>query len=122
MCCSCWRAVPAEERNQGRLRRVAVFVVKEPEKPVSTTRGRKKEEDLKPRRRTAVGNMKRLSRQRCHANHKKGARASWPSIVILRAAGVKVAQAVVVVGARRGIGPGRGRKETGRVEPKKISQ
>jgi hypothetical protein len=30
-----------------------------------------KEEDLKPRRRTAVGNVKRLSRQRCHEHHER---------------------------------------------------
>ena len=49
--------------------------------------------------------MKRLSRQRCYVHHEKGARASRPSVVVLRAAGAKVVLAVV--GIRWGIGPGK---------------
>jgi hypothetical protein len=55
--------------------------------------------------------MKRLSRQRCYVHHEKGARASRPSVAVLRAAGVKVVLAVV--GIRWGIGPGAVRKLDG---------
>ena len=55
--------------------------------------------------------MKRLSRQRCYVHHEKGARASRPSVVVLHAAGAKVALAVV--GVRWGIGPGVVRKLDG---------
>jgi hypothetical protein len=55
--------------------------------------------------------MKRLSRQRCYVHHEKGARASRPSVAVLRAAGAKVVLAVV--GIRWGIGPGVVRKLDG---------
>ena len=55
--------------------------------------------------------MKQLSRQRCYAHHEKGARASRPSVAVLRAAGAKVVLAVV--GIRWGIGPGVVRKLDG---------